>query len=277
MPGDAIWYGITAACSAGAYAGGWAIARRGGRPARVAAVVGLLLVLAKTVLVWMPSWEAALFPFVDYAYFQSYWRWLVAMLFFGLATPQLPVPWNRVVVAVLAAGVFAWGLWDERWMIAPPAEGALVAADARHHCPQSTGFTCVPASCVMVLSYWGITTTEREMATLCCTRETGTTTFNAYRGLAIKARGQGLRARIRRFAAADLPTDGTPLLWTDGYHARVLLVSDGRWIVHDPLTIEPWVWPKAQVQEFLSGPVVLLEPEDGRRPLAVGRGIGGEE
>ncbi|MBA3685387.1 MAG: hypothetical protein H0W72_09115, partial [Planctomycetes bacterium] len=259
MTADAVWYGITAACSLGAFACGWALGRRGGRIARWAAAIGLGLVIAKTVLVWKPHWEAALFPFVDYAYFQSYWRWLVALLFFGLATPQLPVAWNRAVVAMLAAGVFAWGLWDERWMIAPPSEGAPVAADARHHCPQSTGFTCVPASCVMVLSYWGIPTTEREMATLCCTRETGTTTFNGYRGLTLKAGDHGLRARIRLFAADELPRDGTPLLWTDGYHARVLLVSDGRWIVHDPLANEPWVWPAAQVQEFLAGPVVLLE------------------
>ncbi|MHC4506727.1 MAG: cysteine peptidase family C39 domain-containing protein, partial [Planctomycetota bacterium] len=184
------YYLATAALSLVTFAAGFVLGRRSRRAALGAAGVVLGLVVLKAVLHWKPEWEAALFPWADYVYFQSYWLYPTALLFFGLAAGQLPVRWNRAVVALVAATVFAHSLWAGRWMALPPDGSSTRRADARHHCRQSTGYTCVPASCVSLLSRLGIDATEGEMVRLCLTKRGGTAFFNTYRGLVLKLDGR---------------------------------------------------------------------------------------
>src|SRR4051812_28959610 len=82
---------VIQAAGIAAFSFGWACARMGRRWALAGAGVALALLLTKYALGWKPVWEAALFPWPWYVYLQGYWIYLVGLLFFGLAVPQLPV------------------------------------------------------------------------------------------------------------------------------------------------------------------------------------------
>lgn len=56
-------------------------------------------------------------------------------------------------------------------------------------CIQSTNASCSPASAATLLHWYGISTTEQEMAELCLTRPEGTYWQGLYRGLKLKTRG----------------------------------------------------------------------------------------
>jgi hypothetical protein len=149
------WLAVNSAGLA-AFASAWLVARRGPRPALAVAALALALLVAKAVLTWLPVWEAACFPFTWYIYLQSYWSPLIGLAFFGLAIPQLPVRWNRVVVALIALGVFAFGAHKTWWMVSRPELGDERTPDTLHHLRQSTGFTCAPCAAAIAVSYVGL-------------------------------------------------------------------------------------------------------------------------
>lgn len=65
---------------------------------------------------------------------------------------------------------------------------------SRHHwrddcCVQSHQSTCGAAAAATLLAKHGLTATEKEMVSLCLTKESGTTFFGIYRGLKIKTEG----------------------------------------------------------------------------------------
>jgi hypothetical protein len=150
-------------------------------------------------------------------------------------------------------------------MIAPEMHGEERGAGANHHYHQTTFFTCAPSSCVSALSYAGIATTEREMATLCLTHDTGTTVFNTYRGLALKLQGSTWRCRVVRRSATDLLVAGTTAVITElpGFHAIAVRGLGDAVEVQDPMLLKPVRWTLAQLMEHYDGPVaVVLEPID---------------
>jgi hypothetical protein len=248
------------------FAGGWLATARGQRAALAAAITAFALLLAKMVLAWEPVWEAALFPWPAYIFLQGFAIFLIGLLFFGIAMPQLKVAWNRVLVGLLAAGVLAYAAYANLWMVAPEVHGEERGADAAHHYHQTTFHTCAPSSCVSALSYVGVAATEREMSALCLTHDDGTTVFNTYRGLTLKLLGTPWRCRVVRRSAAELLTTGTTAVITElpGFHAIATCGLGGAVEVQDPLLQKPVRWTLAQLVEHYDGPVaVVIEPVTG--------------
>ncbi len=119
---------------------------------------------------------------------------LPATLFFGLAGARLPEPRQArsvgtlagVVAIVAGAHLFLAVLAREHTGLPDrPFDGPV--------CRQSTGWSCGPAACATMLKARGIPATEREMAELSLTYVgRGTTLPRFVRGLALKARKEGL-------------------------------------------------------------------------------------
>ena len=163
----------------------WLVARHSKRWRLMAAGVVLALLIFKSVLTHFPVWEVACFPWSWYVFLNSYWLPLFAMMFFGLAVPQLTVPWNRVAVAVFTIGLYIHlGVFGTWWMVSRPPIGSAQTPNAAHHLSQSTPYTCAPCAAAIAVSYVGIQVSERVMADRCLTiADQGTTPFNTYRGL----------------------------------------------------------------------------------------------
>lgn len=266
------WFVGTAILTAGAFAAGWAAAGRSRRWAVGAAAAALAVLVAKAALTHFPVIEARLFPWPWHVYLQGYWLWPVTLLFFGIAARQLPVRWNRAVVGGVAAIMFACSLHSARWMAAPQADSSDQRADASGHCRQTTGYTCVPASCVAVLAWWGINTTEGEMARLCLTSSWGTSTFNAYRGLTLKLRevadadGRGLEARMIGWDPERLRKLAVPAVVSGGPgHAVAVRFEADAFVLHDPLAFQPCTYASPPAE--IAGPAVVVV-ERGREPSA---------
>lgn len=258
------WIPFLAVNSAGlaAFAIAWLVARRGPRSAALVAGAALVLLIAKAVLTWLPVWEAACFPFGWYIYLQSYWSPLIGLAFFGLAIPQLPVAWNRVVVALIAVAVFAFGAQRTWWMVSRPTLGDGRTPDAVHHLSQSTGYTCAPCAAAIAVSYVGIQVSERTMADRCLTiADQGTTPFNTYRGLILTLDGSPWRARMAYVAPATLCESGRVAVidFPDIRHA-ITTVGDGRGVtLHDPLMHKPSTLSQDDLAERYGGTAILIE------------------
>jgi len=257
---------LTSLLSVLAFAAGRCDSRHSPRQVQGLAAFVLMVLVAKAVLHAHPAWEAQLLPWREYAVLQSYWIWPLALCFFGLIAGHLPRrSAGRGVAVAIAAVVFAASLWSQRWMVVGIDDRSTAIADRDHHCVQTARDSCVPASCVSLLSYWGVAATEGEMARLCISQG-GTSLFNAYRGLRLKADDHGLRARIVEADLDDIAALGVPVLFGDGAHARVLVPETGLMVVHDPALPHPEVWSRDRVARHLRGPVVVLESTEGERP-----------
>jgi hypothetical protein len=250
------------------FASGWLAGTHGRRVGLVSAGCALAFLLLKMVMSWEPVWEAAVFPWPAYIYLQGYWLYLIGLLFFGAAVPQLSVRWNRAVVCAVAASVFGAGIDATSWMIDPGIHGELKSADERHHYRQTTFYTCAPSACVSALSYAGIPSTEREMADLCLTHDTGTTVFNTYRGLSLKLVGTRWRCRVVNRSVEQLIVGGTIAVVTElpGYHAIALYGQGSGVEVQDPMLLAPAIWTPVQLHEHLDGTVVIVVEPDPRHP-----------
>jgi len=77
-------------------------------------------------------------------------------------------------------------------------------------CLQSTAGNCGAAAAATLLKAWNMETTESEMARLCRTDASGTSTFGIVRGLRLKTGGSGLKVSSGR-ATPDQLLHGVPL------------------------------------------------------------------
>ncbi|MHC4249072.1 MAG: cysteine peptidase family C39 domain-containing protein [Planctomycetota bacterium] len=272
------WYVGTAALTAGAFAAGWAAAGRGKKWALGMAAGALLALILKAALNRYPILEARLFPWTWYVYLQGYWLWPVTLLFFGLAVRQLPIRWNRAVVCGAAAIMFAASLYFARWMVSPPDNSSTARADAAGHCRQSTGYTCTPASCVSVLAWWGIQSSEGEMARLCLTSSWGTTAFNAYRGLTLKLRevanagGPDLQVRMIAWDPDVLRRLGVPAVVTGSPNHSVAVRFDGdTFVIHNPLAPGPSTFRSPP--DGITGPAVVIVRRGRELSATLGRTV----
>jgi hypothetical protein len=71
-------------------------------------------------------------------------------------------------------------------------------------CRQTTTATCSPAAAATLLSAVRIPATEAEMARLCLTTPSGTSSRGLYRGLKLKTEGTGYHVRVFQGDLADL-------------------------------------------------------------------------
>jgi hypothetical protein len=241
----------------------WWLMSFGTRWRLVAAGVVLGLIIFKSVLTWMPVWEATIFPFSGYIYLQSFWMPLLMMAFFGFAAPQLTVPWNRWVVAIIACGFYInLGLMGTWWMVDRPLLGQPTVPNAEHHLSQSTPFTCAPCAAAIAVSYIGMSISEQQMADYCLTiAERGTTRFNTYRGLMIALEKSPWRARMAHASVDDLCQPGqiTVIDFPDIRHAITTVgVGDGV-TLHDPLRQQPVRLSKEDLAERYGGVAIIIE------------------
>lgn len=242
------------------FAAAWWTCRR--HPRRALAISGVLLCIqvGKVVLQWHPAWEAALFPFPDYAAWHGLWLWFISAAFFGCGAAQMRIPAQRWIIAGVGLAVIAYGCLDNLWLVRPEEHGDERTADARHHCRQSTMHTCAPASCVMVLSRLGIERSERTMAGLCLTRSRGSSVFNIYRGLRLALPADRYDVTVRQVGPEEMAQDGFLAVggWERISHAVCVVGQGGAVLVHDPLAPGPAVWSREQIAERLTGPSVVV-------------------
>lgn len=228
----------------------------------------MLLICGKALLHWKPHWEFALFPWPDYAYLQQFSIYPLVALFFGLAAAQMPVAWNRAVVAACGMGFLSYGAYENSWMAWPEEYGQQVYADQHNHRPQTTHFTCGPAACVTACAYLGVRRSERHLARLCLTHENGSRLFNLYRGLRLTLPEEQFSVQILDLPAAELLAEGTVVVTSNrgGGHALCLVGEGDQVRVHDPLDPEPKVWTPAELHKNYRGPVVLVASLAPARP-----------
>lgn len=236
MP-DTAYYILTVTMSVMSFMLGLRVGQGSRKLALVAFGGVLMLLLFKAYLNHHPALEAALFPWEDYLFFQGYALFPPALFTFGLATAVLPRGRNRRACAMFAILLLCVSLFTERWMLLPhelPASGRV--ADAHHHLPQSTGYSCAPACCVMLLSYWDVDANEPEMATFCRTLPNyGTTFFNLYRGLRLKLSGAPYRVRIVEESPEELRARAVPAIMMNGRnHVVCVSFGESEVVLHDP-------------------------------------------
>jgi len=266
MP-DAGFFIITTGLSLVAFLVGLGIGR-GRRPVAIGAYfVLLVLLLAKALLNYKPAWEYSLFPYPVYIYFQSYLLFPFAFSCMGLAVGLLPKGRNKKAVIALTAFCFVLSLWMERWMLITPDTSSRRHADLAHHCPQTTSYSCGPAACVMLLSYFGIDAFEGEMMQLCRTPPYGgTSLFRICRGLRLRSDANPARVRIVDATAEQLRALGVPAIISDGkLHVVVAHFEGDKVVLHDPAYEQPREMSFEQYRERYDGPAVVITPSADTR------------
>lgn len=231
-------YALFAAVSLAALLGGMALGTR--IPKRRAVWVLLPCILAATLYAICrarPDWEATLFPWPLYAFWQRQWIFPPGILIIACCGSMLPVRWNRVFIWAVASGVFGWSMWTGLWMLRPLCPGSTRPPVSGMMVQQSTGYTCAPAACATLLAAWGIEKTEHEMAQLClCAENRGTSPFDLYRGLALAAEGTGLKARMVKVSNAETARLVCPFAVGANGHAVVIFeVRGDRLLIGDPM------------------------------------------
>lgn len=161
----------------------------------VAAGLPLLAVLlGKLALGRVAAAEATLFPWDAYPTIEP-WIALAPASFLagaGIRAARKSV-WKRDALLVLGGlfllrtGLTAWGSRESLERL----DGAVRADGV---CMQTSDYTCGPAAAVALLHWYGIPSTEREMAGLCATRPGfgGTSECGVMRGLRRKLGGSGI-------------------------------------------------------------------------------------
>lgn len=196
----------------------------------------------------------------------------LSALVVSLAWPVLRLPtWRKL--AILLFVVFL-GLERSYAPIVgqrPAMKAAMWNGDV---CQQTTLSTCVPAACATLLTQVGIPATEQEMASLCFTAESGSSSLAAYRGLKIKTAGTpydavgfvGSASELRRqgFAGGviseEFGTDPKPLFPRNARHELAICSfnDNGTVTIADPLSGDRFPWPAREFDRTWPGQGVFL-------------------
>ena len=269
---------------AAAFAGLGAVLQRlpSGRPLAVGLVSVTLLMLVYVVLIWDSPLLVRLLPFSS-AIILGNWLPLIGAFYAGVCFQATGVP---IVRRVLLSGVLV-GLCG--YSLASPLLGSSPRC-ARVEFErvlefQTTDSTCSAACAASLLRVHGIDATEREMASLCLTRE-GTHWLGLYRGLKVKTAGTDWDVVVERVSGQTLLSQGSESgvlsLTFHGFasnrsfetgfavqsgHAVVCLGRGGQGVlkVFDPSPdygFENWDWK--QLEQVESAILVRLKPRAGR-------------
>ncbi len=183
-----------------------ALVARRSMPWAVGAGIPLLAVLvAKLALGRVAALEARLFPWDAYPYLEP-WLAVAPAAFLagaGLHAARSSV-WKRDALLVLG-GLFILRTGLTAWVSRDSLEGLDGRVRADGVCLQTSDYTCGPASAVALLHWYGIDSTEREMAELSATRPGfgGTSESGLMLGLRRKLAGDGV-PWIRRCSYEEL-------------------------------------------------------------------------
>ncbi len=186
-------------------------AGRSGRAAEYCCMTAaFLMVLAQVYLYYHPEIENRVFPFIDYSYFR-WWGASFIFLAIGARFEKLKAESKNFALLMLVMAILAIAfLW--RISLFNTDNDFDEAGFFRGVCFQSTGHTCSPASCVLLLKKFGIKAGEVEMSKLCLTQLTGTEYINIVRGLRLKLDPDKYEVNLTRETWNDLKNLELPFI-----------------------------------------------------------------
>jgi hypothetical protein len=196
----------------------------------------------------------------------------LSALVVGLAWPVLRLPaWRKL--AILLFVVFL-GMERSYAPIVGRRPPMKAATWNRSVCQQTTLSTCVPAACATLLHEVGIPATEQELAGLCFTAESGSSSLAGYRGLKLKTAGGqyeavgfvGSAAELRRqgfvggIISVEFDTGPRLLLPRSARHELAIcgFGANGSVTIADPLSGDCFPWPAAEFDRTWPGQGVFL-------------------
>ena len=267
---DACWFLIAVMASLAAWLGGRRAGTAGAIPARVAAAVGVALLLAWTWLLRHPSVGVQVVPIAVFARLEGIGSLPMFALILGVCWERARVVRQRAVVGWAAAVGLVYLVNGGGWLLqrTPEAAFASVAGPGvgQRLVFQSQDFSCVPAACATLLHRWGHPVSEAEMARLTRTRAgSGSTLLRALEGLSTRLVGSGLRPVLLEVEAEELNALPFPLLTPFQFEAaRQHMVTIERpvgegFVVLDPSEGTRWIGP-AELRRWFTGRVIVLEP-----------------
>jgi hypothetical protein len=180
-----IWFFATTLLSAAAFGAGRAAVGKGRKTGLFLFAGALVLLIAKAWLSWHPALEYRLLYFPAWVYLEGWLGFPLALYSLGAACRLLPRHRDRRAIVLLAIFLFMVSVWSSHWMAVHPGLGSDRRPGPDHHLMQSTGWSCGPAACAILLSLHGIDATEAEMADRCQAGPfAGTSVFRIARGSA---------------------------------------------------------------------------------------------
>lgn len=224
---------------------------------------------------WIPIAVIALAVIIIYSLFSSYpaleynlipsglWpftniiSWIpFGLLFFGIAAGKARTRFLLLEMAIFSLMIFAYGIMRVNWIFMDnQVDPSKFYMTGENICIQSTDYTCGAASAVTLLKYWGISTTEREMADLTRTRYAfGVEMIPLTQAIAQKTREENLTVCLITSDWETLKSFNTPCIvntkWSPliDHVVVVMKATEDGVTVADPLTgIKYW-----SRDEFLS-------------------------
>jgi hypothetical protein len=234
------------------------------RSIRLAVAVGLPLLavlLGKLALGRIAAAEARLFPWEVYPYLEPWLSLAPASFLAGAGVHAARhSTWKRDTLLVLGGlflvrtGYTAWTSRDELDRL-----DGRIGADGI--CLQTSEYTCGPAAAVALLHWYGIASSEREMARLCATRPGfgGTSECGLMRGLRLKLGNDGL-PWIRRCSYEELTAPSLVTLrhnWLAGHCTMVADVLPDRVVLIDSQSGRCWL-PRDRFERAWTGSAITL-------------------
>lgn len=222
-----IWIVLQVAVAAAMAAlGAWTVRKSRGWATALSAVF-LSMIVLKAVVGHIPAAEPTLFPWDWYPYVEPWWYLVPAMFLLGAGLHLVwRSRWKRDALLV-GAGLLLARTGAAAWVTTRPHELQGSVTDSAV-CLQTSGYSCGAAAASSFCYYYGLRTTEQEMAELCVTRAggaglAGTSDAGLMRGLRRKL-GDRYDIRIARTAYGDVPTPALVCLevWPGVGHAVML-------------------------------------------------------
>ena len=196
----------------------------------------------------------------------------LSALVVALAWPVLRLPaWQKLALLLF---VVSLGLQRSYAPFVGPRPAMKAAMWHGDVCQQTTLSTCVPAACATLLAKVGIPATEQELARLCFTAESGSSSLAAYRALKIKTSATpydaiafvGSADELRRqpfvggIISMGFDSGPKPLLPQNARHELAIWsFNDNRSVtLADPLSGNRLAWPAAEFDRSWPGQGVFL-------------------
>ncbi|BAM03117.1 C39 family peptidase [Phycisphaera mikurensis] len=266
---DFCWFGIAVMVSVA----GWMLGRRAGsagdRTARLAAILGVVLLIAWTWLLRHPAVGVRLVPVSLLARVEGTGSVPMFALILGVCWERARVARQRAVVGWAVALGIVYLANGGGWLLQQTPDAVMGrstrATGSEALVMQSQDFSCVPAACATLLRRWGEPASEANMARLTRTRAgSGSTMLRALEGLSERLAGADLRPVLLQVDYADLVRLPMPLITPLQNEAsrRHMVAIDRRvaagYVLLDPIDGVYWIGDDQLASSFI-GQVIVLE------------------
>ncbi|MHC2069564.1 cysteine peptidase family C39 domain-containing protein [Bremerella sp. T1] len=172
------------------------------------ALMTILIVGLYTAFVWESLFLTELLPFSNLIILSNIYP-LAALCLAAVASNRLREQgWRR---AIPMSALFGAGVWALVYPLIGDAPKCQMNWDERGICYQTTDQTCTAAAGATLLNFYGIHSTEEEMAQLCLTRQ-GTSWKGFYRGLKLKTKDTRFDVRMDYLTPDELARANRPVV-----------------------------------------------------------------